>query len=1323
MNKKVLTLCAGFLLAGSTVAFAQEATVTKVLPSVGGALTFTDGKLTLDDDYSVPDSLKGYYIINTPNVTLDGKNKTLTGRLVIAAENVTIKNLDIVNSLESAVSGGFWNNTAVTVFADDFAITGSTITGSVNDGNSTNCINGIVIYPQGGASNYEIDDNTISGFAQMVTDSYGRWYSSAFQVYQNRSVTINTEASQPENLAGLKVKGINSQSSTIANADKLIATVVDNNDFEGNDADVVVRDGAEVNEDGTANTKYAVDGAYLTYPSDEAESEDVTAFQAALADALQAGDANTTLTVEGATPTQIQDVIKALVTTSLGEDEEFISTKALSAANIVINTVNEDGASTGAVVLGTVANAPAGALQISIASDGEVSVAPLADVVNEMATGHYYLLADKDNPTNVIASKWEVENYSALSASEKAACLWAVDAILNTSADGKSGYATLINKDGDVFLDGSGTKRVAIKVKLNEDKVWVIDYKDGKAQFVTADNFGETSNEHSKNIVVVDAPANTALSYDTLIKYLGESFDIKLSYNNKALKDDELTGTLTPVDLNDGTYALKTAEDKYLVVVTSENLGGSGTHVYSVEALTKKQLDTALSGKNASNYAYKFTIYAYDDYTFGETSNVARIEAQNNVGDKFVLGALSQATTSGVTYYLAAERPTTNWLGDLNIEMGHFNVVDVEKLLGNTPAFFTVTNKNVKKVNKGQVLGINEYGYAAFVKPENALVGYPETQWAITYDAEAKTLTFKNRENPDAVRTYEWDEDTETAVPVNYIMSTDHLYNVPGKTNVFAYYGDTLEIKAITDYKESDGYKRYNFAELEDQNYYVGVYNAITESNTWMVENHGTTHQVGLVAEQTDATEWALKPAMSIERDVYGEVETVTPDTVEVKSILGYYKNGTYTETVDADKEGTVILKFPAYALRNSANGEYMAYSSPNEYYVTGADGQKKGYTNVNNADFFALKEVGNGRYQLVTVNHTSDEEDPITALTWNKAFGGHSADKGMIGQTTMYDQTENDIFSIVEKAAPEYAQITMGDTIRIYRNDDPEDVLYEKGEFLGTPTSLQFDAANPALYVDTAYVNRPYNNRWEYLLAVDAKHWESNLVCEIPEHPKHYADTTSGRFLVNLMDSAYVYHDNNIHNNKFINEEDGEVYAKLGFVEGYHTHDTLYLKRPNGTYNALPMTREDYSHSIAKFAFRYIDSNSDAFVIETGIKNFYASEENRDEVSRGYIKWLNGTLVVVPDIEAAEIFNLNADETRTPTANESINAEGAVSVTAVDGAVVIKGAEGKNVVIATILGKVVANETINSDNETIAVPAGITVVSVDGESFKVVVK
>ena len=73
-------------------------------------------------------------------------------------------------------------------------------------------------------------------------------------------------------------------------------------------------------------------------------------------------------------------------------------------------------------------------------------------------------------------------------------------------------------------------------------------------------------------------------------------------------------------------------------------------------------------------------------------------------------------------------------------------------------------------------------------------------------------------------------------------------------------------------------------------------------------------------------------------------------------------------------------------------------------------------------------------------------------------------------------------------------------------------------------------------------------------------------------------------------------------------------------------------------------------------------------------------------------------------------------------TANEEIAAS-SVIVAGTNGAVVVKGAEGKNVIVSTILGKVVANEVLTSDNAQIAAPQGVVVVSVDGESFKVVVK
>ena len=80
---------------------------------------------------------------------------------------------------------------------------------------------------------------------------------------------------------------------------------------------------------------------------------------------------------------------------------------------------------------------------------------------------------------------------------------------------------------------------------------------------------------------------------------------------------------------------------------------------------------------------------------------------------------------------------------------------------------------------------------------------------------------------------------------------------------------------------------------------------------------------------------------------------------------------------------------------------------------------------------------------------------------------------------------------------------------------------------------------------------------------------------------------------------------------------------------------------------------------------------------------------------------------------DEAMLFAIKGAE--APTANESVSAS-EVKVIAVDGAINIKNAAGKNVVVSTILGQIVANEVLTSDNATIAVPAGIAIVSVDGE-------
>ena len=103
------------------------------------------------------------------------------------------------------------------------------------------------------------------------------------------------------------------------------------------------------------------------------------------------------------------------------------------------------------------------------------------------------------------------------------------------------------------------------------------------------------------------------------------------------------------------------------------------------------------------------------------------------------------------------------------------------------------------------------------------------------------------------------------------------------------------------------------------------------------------------------------------------------------------------------------------------------------------------------------------------------------------------------------------------------------------------------------------------------------------------------------------------------------------------------------------------------------------------------------------------------------YLAQLNNVLFWTEDQAKAEIFVIN--RASTPTSNEGIEAESAVKVIAGNGTVTVQGAVGQTVTIATVLGKAVADEVVASDNATIAAPAGVVFVTVNGETTKVVVK
>ena len=289
--------------------------------------------------------------------------------------------------------------------------------------------------------------------------------------------------------------------------------------------------------------------------------------------------------------------------------------------------------------------------------------------------------------------------------------------------------------------------------------------------------------------------------------------------------------------------------------------------------------------------------------------------------------------------------------------------------------------------------------------------------------------------------------------------------------------------------------------------------------------------------------------------------------------------------------------------------------------------------------------------------------------------------------------------------------------------------------------------------------------NKHGYFASVE----DAIAAAEDETHIVKYNGYTAGRFLVNFVDSvlpgSHAYHRPNEYTHR-------GLAVRLGFVEGVHMvikadeakyindflgtevkageyfftlvggHTLADLKNEQGYIIPEKLFNDDYTkmnvyetgkHNNWSFSFRLITDDQSEFLIESNLPGV----SSIGSMTGAWIKDFNGCPVVSyiygnhetidasnlkkDNVTDGEIFTLEATNDEA-TANETI-AAGNVVVAGVNGAVVVKGAEGKNVIVSTILGKVVANEVLTSDNATIAAPAGIVVVSVDGESFKVVVK
>ena len=448
-------------------------------------------------------------------------------------------------------------------------------------------------------------------------------------------------------------------------------------------------------------------------------------------------------------------------------------------------------------------------------------------------------------------------------------------------------------------------------------------------------------------------------------------------------------------------------------------------------------------------------------------------------------------------------------------------------------------------------------------------------------------------------------------------------------------------------------------------------------------------------------------------------------------------KDSAIVATVDADKKvmfrlkpnkemkfGDVendSLKRTSYMLLSADKKSYLAYDKAlNSYKMTSVawenanatDATKVLTTSETDTAFVYFQAVGKDKYSLVmekiytpTAKVTANPGITIDGAYGTKFTIAENTEAGVRTQTGLYDQkvsvnitdgavsqtvynnaASNTVF-MIEDGTPDYdktIQKPAHQTITL-STDNAMALTITSDNFaalkrVGQELKADYTIDNLKMYIDTATmadVNKPL-----YYIATGQN---------ISDDCKAKGEMN---YLVSFEDSVKI---------------DGytsETLPRVGFLEGVVEADTITLFNGHAIADKDTVVIKKNHVNIANWAF-------------TANENGSISLENQK--SNKFVAVRNDVLVMVPSINEAAQFNMAATE--APTANEGVEVS-EVAVIAGEGQVTIANAAGKKVVISNILGQVVANTVLTSDNAVIAAPQGVVVVAVEGEeAVKAIVK
>lgn len=251
---------------------------------------------------------------------------------------------------------------------------------------------------------------------------------------------------------------------------------------------------------------------------------------------------------------------------------------------------------------------------------------------------------------------------------------------------------------------------------------------------------------------------------------------------------------------------------------------------------------------------------------------------------------------------------------------------------------------------------------------------------------------------------------------------------------------------------------------------------------------------------------------------------------------------------------------------------------------------------------------------------------------------------------TASWCNTENTTFEFAKKDAPTYATLNIGHVqITSYADDDNKMIASQKDGFAVLKAEGQsilksdvYTHDSLTLWLDTACLTFEETMPLYYL--------STNAFAEEGVKTRNY--------LMNTLDSAEV--------KGYAYEAAGAEAVRAAFIAGSVCGiDSIAIK--GDTINAMNLNPA-YDEEAA-------EEQGEEYDVEKSLPR------------NAYLAHLKNIVYWTTDPEQAEVFKVMT--TSTPTSNDKIAAESAISVVANAGTVTIQGAAGKSVVISNILGKV----------------------------------